>query len=249
MRTEEGVDRRLDEVRGDGRALLVVAASLEARALLGAFGRDAALGERYWTRHVLRDGVDCVVTGVGKANASGGLMSVLDLREDRVVVSCGVGGVLPGGGCEVGGCVVGSRSVYADEGIETEDGFTACEEMGFGFVHGAGNGSRMGVACDERVGRALRCEGDSEGVIATVSTCAGTDERARGVVERTGAVAEAMEGAAVGVTLANARGVEGGSGVGFVEFRVISNTTGSRSWQRWDLDGAIRVLGERVSGW
>ena len=40
------------------RVWVVLRDGVEARALLGAFGRDAALGERYWTRHVLRDGVE-----------------------------------------------------------------------------------------------------------------------------------------------------------------------------------------------
>ncbi|MFG0258053.1 MAG: futalosine hydrolase [Phycisphaerales bacterium JB043] len=238
----------LDEIRGDGRALLVVAAPAEARALLRACGCDEALAERCWSRHSVRDGVDVVVTGVGKANASAGLMRVLDTREDRVVVSCGVGGALVGSSCEIGECVVATRSVYADEGIETEDGFLSCEQMGFGYVRGGEPGSLMGVECDGRVVDALHREGDHRGGVATVSTCAGTDALARGVVERTGAIAEAMEGASVGVSLANAMEADDRTWrVRFGEFRAISNTTGDRSWQEWDLEGALRVLGERVA--
>jgi nucleoside phosphorylase len=57
---------------------------------------------------------------------------------------------------------------------------------------------------------------------------------------RTGAIAECMEGAAVahvGVRLGIATG----------ELRVISNTTGDRSGQRWDLKGALSAL-EKVIG-
>jgi nucleoside phosphorylase len=71
------------------------------------------------------------------------------------------------------------------------------------------------------------------GGVATVSTCSGTDVLAARVCERTGAVAEAMEGAAV--ALVGAR-----LGVAAGEVRVISNTTGERSRQVWDLPTALR---------
>jgi nucleoside phosphorylase len=78
------------------------------------------------------------------------------------------------------------------------------------------------------------------GRIATVSTCAGTDARAATVARRTGAVAEAMEGAAVAQVASRL-------GVTFAEVRVISNTTGDRANQRWDMRGALGGL-SRVAG-
>ena len=56
---------------------------------------------------------------------------------------------------------------------------------------------------------------------------------------RTGAIAEAMEGGAVGVSAARV-----GGGVWFSELRVISNTTGDRAGQRWDLSRALARLSE-----
>jgi nucleoside phosphorylase len=52
---------------------------------------------------------------------------------------------------------------------------------------------------------------------------------------RTGALAEAMEGAAVGMVAARL-------GVAFAEVRVISNNTGDRGGQAWDLPGALAGL-------
>ena len=77
------------------------------------------------------------------------------------------------------------------------------------------------------------------GPIATVATCSGSDEAAREVVQRTGAVAEAMEGAAV-VHAAHRLGV------GPIELRTISNTTGDRQQQVWRLDDALAALGSAV---
>jgi futalosine hydrolase len=75
--------------------------------------------------------------------------------------------------------------------------------------------------------------------IATVSTCSGTNALAREIVTRTGAEVEAMEGAAVGLVASRL-------GVGFAEVRVISNTTGDRGSQQWDLPGALAALREWV---
>lgn len=77
------------------------------------------------------------------------------------------------------------------------------------------------------------------GPIATVATCSGTDEAAQEVVRRTGAIAEAMEGAAV-VHAARRLGLPAG------ELRAISNTTGDRNNQRWDLPRGLSVLGEAI---
>ena len=75
------------------------------------------------------------------------------------------------------------------------------------------------------------------GSIATVATCSATDELADEIALRTGSVAEAMEGAAV---LHAARVL----GVPALELRVISNTTGNRGEQVWDLPRAFEALSD-----
>ena len=75
------------------------------------------------------------------------------------------------------------------------------------------------------------------GPIATVATCSGTDALAEAVVERTAAIAEAMEGAAV---LHAARLL----GVASIEIRVVSNRCGRRDRQDWDLERAFAGLDE-----
>jgi futalosine hydrolase len=75
------------------------------------------------------------------------------------------------------------------------------------------------------------------GVIATVSTCSGRDDLARAVATRTGAAAEAMEGAAVALA---ARRMN----VRYGEVRAVSNTTGDRDRQRWAIGPALAVLSD-----
>lgn len=243
------MDRLLDSLLegSQARALVVVAAPAEGCAVLRAFGREEGLCQVRWRRHGLRERLDLLIAGVGKANAAGAVMRVLEPSRDRVVVSCGIAGSLPGSGCGVRDAVVATRSVYGDEGIETDEGFATCQAMGFRLGHGDGAYDAMGVACDAELGEVLGKLSEHEGVVATVSTCAGTDVRAREVVARTGAIVEAMEGAAIGVSLGNmAVANEAMGSIRFGEYRVVSNTAGDRSWQRWDIAGALGVLGSRV---
>jgi futalosine hydrolase len=79
-----------------------------------------------------------------------------------------------------------------------------------------------------------------DGDIATVSTCSGTDELARAVAARTRACVEAMEGAAIAHALARLPGPR----IPFCEIRVVSNTTGDRSKQQWDIRGSLVKLSD-----
>jgi len=243
-------------------ALLVVAAPREAEAVMRGLGcawrglgcaDSATRGFRRWEAIPARRGFELLVTGVGKACAAGAVATIFDPSRHSAVINLGVAGSLPT--LDEGGedgrnalrlldVVVADLSVYADEGIETPDGFSDVASMGFppappGF-------EAMGLRAPGDVGliETLRPISDRVGPIATVSTCAGTDAIARRVVERTGAVAEAMEGAAVGFTALCVSASLDVPAIPFVEARVISNTTGDRNRQRWDLAGAL----DRLSG-
>lgn len=99
--------------------------------------------------------------------------------------------------------------------------------------------TQMGKDHDPDLTSALSALTDTKGIIATVSWCSGDDGCAKGVVARTGAIAEAMEGAAVSV------GVETvDPSILTGEIRVISNTTGDRDQQVWDLDRSLTRLAE-----
>lgn len=226
----------------EGGLILAVAAPAEARAVLKVFGADPSLADREWSLHRVAKGVEILVTGVGKVNAAGALASVLsaDGHEHAVVVSLGVAGALPGsgpgvgprGGLSIGDVVVANQSMYADEGMLTPDGFSDCEAMGFALGPTMEGGA---VMHDAQIVEALGLHADHVGVIATVSTCSGTDAGAAMVASRTGALAEAMEGAAIGHVAARL-------GIRSAEVRAISNTTGDRAAQIWDLPSALNAL-------
>lgn len=229
------MERLFSSVHG-GRLLLAAAAPAEARTVAEALGSGIGAAARPWTLLELSPRFDLVVTGIGKANAAGAVARVLDLARHSGVLSVGVAGALPGSGLRPGAIILALACVYADEGLSTPDGFLNCAQMGFPL----GDFSGGAVPADSGLAGRYRHLADAFGPIATVSTCSGTDALAEQVAARTGALAEAMEGAAVAQT-ALRLGVPAG------ELRAISNTTGDRARQVWDLPKALAALG-RVLG-
>lgn len=193
-------------------------------------------------------GLWLVQTGVGKVSAAiSAAWAVQNLRPASML-SIGVAGTLPSSGngptLPLHAIVLASSCVYADEGVRTPAGFTDIAQAGF-----APSGlSGMSIRPSDDLNAHLRAflSDDpiatarfTEGVVATVSTCSGTDALAEETARRTHAVAEAMEGAAIAHTLAICA-----PDVHFAEVRVISNTTGDRDRQVWDLPGAFDILAQ-----
>ncbi|MEC9372700.1 MAG: futalosine hydrolase [Planctomycetota bacterium] len=216
-----------------------MAAPAEARAVASALGLPASTAEVEWTAHRTGSAIDLVVTGVGKANAAGGVARVFDAVAPAAVVSVGIGGALPGSDLDLLDVVLGTRSVFADEGMVDAGGFTPISQMGFPPFGRRTDGDAawdgMGFDGVEAIRALVRPHIAREGVIATVSTCSASDDGAREIVQRTGAIVEGMEGAAVGLACARL-------GCAFSELRVVSNTTGERGRQRWDLPGALQRI-------
>lgn len=221
--------------------LLAVAAPSEIRAAFGALGSAQSTEPPPWTLIHVREGVDLVHTGVGKANAAGAVARTLDPSRHAAVLSIGIGGALPCGPSTraIRDVVIATACAYADEGVQTPAGFTDIGSRGFpptpDFIGGA-------IATTPWMRDAmLPLSGPgwsaTTGIIATVSTCSGTDALAQDVARRIGAAVEAMEGAAVAQAASRL-------GIACGEVRIVSNTTGDHQKQVWDLRGAFDRLAE-----
>lgn len=223
-----------------GRILIALASGAEARAARGALGMAPPLntGGR-WLLETGPHGLDLLETGVGKAQAAGAVARVFDSRRHAGVLSLGVAGMLPGGGVDLGQAVLASRSLFGDEGMASPVGFVPVDEMGFS----AGDSGPGGVEPHPAWAGQLGPLCDAVGAVATVSCCSARDDRAVGLARRTGAIAEAMEGAAVAAAVRRLAD----PAPAFAEIRVICNTTGDRAAQRWDLAGALGRLSSIVS--
>ncbi|HWB19875.1 MAG TPA: futalosine hydrolase [Phycisphaerales bacterium] len=224
--------------------LILVSVPQEAEAILSA--ASGAL-----------EGARVVVGGIGRTNAAAATTQAILQRKGRevkAVLCAGIAGALPAENPDdqlnIGDCILASSCVYAEEGIITSAGFAGMD--GLGFLLGDFTGNAVPISEDLldliAGGDATVQSADPNhnnsvamriGPIATVATCSGTDPAAAEIVRRTGALAEAMEGAAV-VHAARRLGVPA------IELRAISNTTGERKNQVWDIPRAMKNLGQVV---
>jgi len=223
----------LDAIRGDRRVLLVVAAPVEMKAVLAGIGAKADTPTPIWTRVEATPRFDVSLVGVSKANAAAGVALSLDPARHACVVSVGIAGALPRsqGPLANRSVVVADFCAHADEGMQTREGFVDLGRMGFPLS----DDPDQRHACTPSVVDALRPIADAVGPIATVSLCSATDALATEIARRTEAIAETMEGAAVALVASRL-------GVAFGELRTISNPTGDRSSQTWDIKGALARL-------
>jgi futalosine hydrolase len=183
----------------------------------------------------VRAGLDGRLTvaavGVGPAAAAAGTARLLALAEAggrpyAGVVCLGIGGGFAGR-VEVGGTAIATRSIAADLGAESPDGFLPIDDLGFGTAR---------VDADAGLVAALRAAlpDAAVGTVLSVSTVTGTAASTAALTGRfPDAVAEAMEG--YGVACAAA-------GLPFAEVRTISNVVGPRDRSAWRIPAALAAL-------
>lgn len=221
--------------------------AVEVDVVIAGIGRANAAGA---TAAALARGLDRV-TGGGRgcyqAVINAGIAGSLGAFVEDATVGAGHDGPAPSNpavrvaGPEIGEVVIATASVFFEEGIDLPGGPADMRALGFelGLAPWAyGNRIRVDTALADRLAASLQREGTvvHRGAIATVARCSGTDQWARAVqAQSQGAIAEAMEGAAVAL-------VAGRFGVPFAELRVISNTCGDRPRQRWNIRHAFAEL-------
>ncbi|MCI4063879.1 futalosine hydrolase [Micromonospora sp. R77] len=187
------------------------------------------------------DSVTVLPVGVGPAAAGAATARLLALAESagrpyRAVVSAGIGGGFVGR-VAVGDTVLATRSVAADLGAESPEGFIPVDELGMPpELLGVGND----VPVDPDLLAALRTAlpAAAVGAVLTVSTVTGTATGTDALAARhPDAVVEAMEGYGVAVAAAQA-------GVPFAELRTVSNPIGPRDRGAWRMKEAFAALTE-----
>ncbi|MFY1688363.1 futalosine hydrolase [Plantactinospora sp. WMMB782] len=202
---------------GDG-ILVVTAVAAEAEAVRAGLVTDAVTVEP---------------VGVGPAAAAAGTARLVALAEAagrpyRAVVSAGIGGGFPGR-APVGGIVVATRSVAADLGAESPNGFLPLDDLGFGTSTLPVDPGLLDVL---RAGLPQAVTG----AVLTLSTVTGTAATTAALLARhPDAVAEAMEGYGVASAAVAAR-------LPFAELRTISNPIGPRDRSAWRIGDAFAAL-------
>jgi futalosine hydrolase len=179
------------------------------------------------------------LTGIGKVNAACAATLLLERFTPEFVVNTGCGGAFPGCGLAVGGLAIAASETFADEGVQTPEGWRGLELIGIPVFEGRGERifNRLPLSPEFAAG-ALQCATEcgfsaEMGPFLTVSTCSGTWAQAEELLGRyPGGICENMEGAALAqVALIY--------GVPLLEVRGISNMVEDRDLARWDLKSAI----------
>lgn len=177
--------------------------------------------------------VTVAVSGVGPAAAAAGTARLLALADAagnpyRTVISAGIaGGYVGRAGLEA--VVLARRSIQADLGADSADGFLPLDALGFGSAV---------VEADPELLAELRSylPGAITGDLLTVSTVTGSSERAAALAgAHPDAVGEAMEGYGVGWAAT-------ATGAAFAELRTISNPVGPRNRSSWRIREALAAL-------
>lgn len=221
------------------RLLIAVASSGEQSAIIDALQQkiDGSAGD-WRAQHF--ESFSLLQTGVGKVNSAGAVThELMEGRESgrnySAVLSFGIAGSLQSH-VEIGSSVFSTSVAFADEGTPLVAGkdWTSLEQSGWAQT------SFPIVEYDWT--KHLSANADHVGIIATVSTISGTDEIAVQYKERTGALAEAMEGAAVAQVCQRLN-------IPFAELRVISNRCGNRNVNKLDIPTSFRRLRQIVAEW
>jgi len=181
-------------------------------------------------------GTALLVTGVGPVNAAHALTRFLSRERPRMVLSCGVGGAYPSSGLGIGAAVAAISDTWGDLGADSPGGFLDMEALGFPVLERAGEAPLFNRLPASLVPLERRAP------FVTVSTCTGTDARAREIEERTQGAVESMEGAAI-LQVALAMGVPAG------EIRGISNRAGDRDRSKWRVAKAARAAADALVRW
>lgn len=177
--------------------------------------------------------VTVAAVGVGAAAAAAGTARLLALAEAggspyRAVVVAGIGGGFAGR-APVGTTVLATRSIAADLGADSPEGFIPLDDLGFGTAIAPADPTllaRLQAALPDAI----------TGDILTVNTVTGTAETTETLIRRfPAAVAEAMEGYGAARAATDA-------GLPFAELRTISNAIGPRDRSAWRIPDALAAL-------
>lgn len=149
------------------------------------------------------------------------------------VLQFGVGGAYPNSGLNLGDVVLATSECDPQSGIETPHGFRDLTWLGFPIAERFPNRLPIENQWSKWIAQKLPETVCAE--VATVVTCSGVNSSALHIEKLSGAKVEVMEGFP-------AAWISSCLNLPFAELRVISNTTGDRSQQRWDLEGACVKL-------
>ena len=190
--------------------------------------------------HGQRVAIGCC--GIGKTSAAAATATLLNHVCANRVIMLGCAGAYPASGLKVGDLAIASEEILGDEGVLTPQGFLDMEQMDLPVarvgercyynrfpIDPQGLTSLKALLHDYAINESIQC---CCGPFVSVSTCSGTASHGALLHQRSGGIAENMEGAAVAQVCVMYQ-------IPFIEIRAISNMVEDRDMSRWDLPGAM----------
>jgi futalosine hydrolase len=222
---------------------LICSVALEAEPLLARLEAAEALsagGKPAWHGRLHDHPVVVLAGGMGKTNAAHALTALAERTRLAAVIGFGVAGAYLRAGLATGAVALASAEIYADEGVETPEGWLDCRGIGIPLVERDGEPLFNRFAADPILLAAARAAtGAPAGPFLSVSTCSGTSARGDALAARFAAICETMEGAAYAHVAAL-------YDLPYLGVRGISNQVEDRDLSRWRLGEAASAAADAV---
>jgi futalosine hydrolase len=225
--------------------LLIVAATpaetvllrqqLNAGESLLCAGKELLRGTLYDTPVLVGHG------GIGAMLMAMQLTRILAEQQPQAVLLCGCGGSYPDNGLGIGDLALAGSEIYGDCGVTTDTGFIPLDQLNIPQQNHLAPRFQQSYNLDSPLlRRAAQLLPQAHcGPFVTVNNCSGTPDLSRQLQQQTGGICENMEGAAAAQVCAE-------FSCPLLELRGISNPTGTRADQLWNIPLGIKVAQEAV---
>lgn len=211
-----------------------VRSQLQSRlALANATGR---LTDNQTDHHLL-----LAHSGIGQINMAMQLTKILTTYTPEAVILFGCGGAYPQSGLQVGDIALATTETLGDTGVATEDQFIPFSQLGIPEDPELTPLFKQSYTLNQDLlaQASAILHNSHQGPFVTVTTCSSNPQLSDQLRQRTGGICENMEGAAA------ARVCEEFN-IPLLEVRGISNPTGTRDPQQWDIDKGTRAAQEAL---
>ncbi len=176
---------------------LIVPTLVESGILIGEISKKAELviqNKLFYTGELKGNAIVLCVCGIGKTNAAHGTALLIEKFHPASVHAAGVAGAYPSSGLQIGDIAVGTREIYADEGLLLESGVKTMDELGLPLASVGSSNFYNEFPLHLPKGLAGHI---NKGPFVTVSACTGTFKRGLEIESQFQAICENMEGAAI----------------------------------------------------
>ncbi len=169
-------------------------------------------------------------SGIGQAAMAIQLTRLLERFSPQTVLLCGCGGSYPDSGLQNGDLALASEEICGDLGAATADHFIPLAQLDIPQQPGLMLTTQQAYSLQSTVTDLARTilPDAHFGPFVSVNCCSGHARLSEELQQRTGGICENMEGAAAAQVCAEYR-------LPLLELRGISNPTGTRDPQQWDI--------------